>query len=308
MMRVGLVGAGDAGRHHARALAAAHREGLVAWTAVGGRDVGKLEARRGELGLPDDARVVSTDELLAGGACDAAIVATPDGLHHAHASRALAAGLHVLVEKPIALAVAHAEALVAAARAADRVLAVGYHLRHHPGHELVHARRAELVGAIRTVYIRWAWPDPAVDGWRARGDGATWWSLAALGTHGIDLALWLVDEPVADVACVREPARGIDRAAEVSLRFAGGALAHISCAVSHRATSVLAIAGDAGEVEARGTLGARGAGTISGLPFEPADPYVRQLRAFAARCAGAGPRIDPHAVSNLQVLHRIQPS
>jgi predicted dehydrogenase len=222
----------------------------------------------------------------------------------------------VLVEKPIALAVPHAEDLVADARAADRVLAVGYHLRHHAGHALVHARRAELVGTIRSIFIRWAWPDPAVDGWRARGETATWWSLAALGTHGIDLALWLVDEPVTDVACVREPATGTDRAAELSLRFASGALAHVSCAVSHRATSIVAIAGDAGEVEARGTLGARGAGAIERrseggrdeLAFSPADPYLRQLRVFADRCTGAAPRIDPHAIANLAVLARIQPS
>jgi len=34
------------------------------------------------------------------------------------------------------------------------------------------ASRAELVGVVRTVFVRWAWPDPATDGWRARGEGA----------------------------------------------------------------------------------------------------------------------------------------
>ncbi len=313
MLRVGLVGTGDAGKHHARALAAAQREQLVEWSCIGVRDVAATEAKRGELGAGPTTRILSTDEVLAGGACDAVILATPDGLHHEHAARALAAGLHVLVEKPIALDLAHAEALVADARVADRVLTVGYHLRHHAGHAALHARLAELCGRVRTVHIRWAWPDPATTGWRAHGDGARWWSLAALGTHEIDLALWLCNSEVTDVIGLREPATGIDRAAEVSLRFADGALAHISCAVTHRAQPSLLIAGETGELEARGTLGARGAGTITTmakgqtleLAFTPEDPYLRQLRAFVARCGGAAPRIDPHAVANLAVLGRI---
>ncbi|CAN5867606.1 hypothetical protein BH11MYX3_BH11MYX3_46930 [soil metagenome] len=314
MLRVGLVGTGDAGKHHARALAAAHRERLLDWSCIGAREVAAIEARRADLGADPTTRIVSTDEALAGGACDAVILATPDGLHHDHAARALAAGLHVLVEKPIALEVAHAEALVAAARAADRVLTVGYHLRHHAGHAAIQARLAELVGRVRTVHVRWAWPDPATTGWRAHGEGARWWSLAALGTHEIDLALWLCGSEVTDVVGLRDPAAGIDRAAEVSLRFEGGALAHISCAITHRAQPSLVIAGDTGEIEARGTLGARGAGMISTtakgetaeLAFIAEDPYLRQLRAFVTRCAGTAPRIDLHAVANLAVLSRIQ--
>jgi predicted dehydrogenase len=316
MLRCGLLGTGDAGRHHIRALAAMPE---VAWTAVGARDISKLAAQRAALGVPETTRLMSTDELLAGGSCDAVIVATPDGLHHEHVSRALAAGMHVLVEKPLALEVEHARALVDAAHAAGRVLQVGYHLRHHAGHELVRARLAELVGTVRAVHIGWAWPDPAADGWRAHGQGARWWALAALGTHAIDLALWLVDAEVTGTASLVEPPHGpgsergrIDHAAEVSLRFATGALAHVSVAITHRAQPVISIAGDRGEIQARDTLGARGAGAIvcraagatETLSFAAEDPYLRQLRAFAARCT-AGPLVDPHAITNVELLHRI---
>ena len=85
------------------------------------------------------------------------------------------------------------------------------------------------------------------------------------------------------------------RAAEVVLRFAAGALAHVSIATTHRAQPVLAIAGDTGEIDAIGTLGARGEGIVvhrargatAALPFVPEDPYLRQLRVFAARCAAS---------------------
>ena len=314
MLRVGLLGVGDAGTHHARALIAAHADD-IRWTAVGARDIAKATAKCRELGMTEATRVVSTDELLAGGLCDAVIIATPDGMHFDHANAALRNSMHVLVEKPLALTMIHASDLVAAAREHDRVLQVGYHLRHHAGHIAVHARLGELVGNLRTIYARWAWPDPAVDGWRAHGEGARWWSLAALGTHAIDLALWFAGAPVTEAISLREPPQGIDRAAEVTLRFSTGVLAHISVAVTHRAASLLTLTGDAGELICQATLGARGAGTITrvtttteSIAFTAENPYLRQLRAFAARCASPEMRIDAHAITNLELLHRITPS
>ncbi|MEJ7600645.1 MAG: Gfo/Idh/MocA family oxidoreductase [Kofleriaceae bacterium] len=311
MLRVGLLGTGDAGRHHARALAGAQRQGRLAWTCVAGRDPANID--RVALAIPAPTSLIDVETLFTGSACDAVIIATPDGLHAEHATRALAAGMHVLVEKPLALELADAEALVAAAR--DRVLAVGYQLRHHAGHQLVREQLPALVGELRAIHVRWAWPDPAVAGWRAQGTAARWWSLAALGTHGLDLALWLAGDDITHAACVREPASGIDRAAEVSLRFANGVLAQVSVAITHRALPSFTIAGTLGEVIASDTLGARGAGTIvhrdtatrtsRELVFPVEDPYLRQLGAFAARCGGTGPRVDPHAVSNVALLHRI---
>lgn len=316
MLRVGLLGVGDAGTHHARALAAAQAEGILEWSAVGARDIVKTAAKCKELGMPAETRVVSPDELLAGEHCEALIIATPDGLHFEHAMLAYRVGMHVLVEKPLALTLIHASDLVSTARAKDRVLMVGYQLRHHAGPELVRDRLAERVGTLRTLSIRWAWPDPAVDGWRAHGENARWWALAALGTHAIDLALLFAGTSVTEAYSVREPQHGIDRAAEVVMRHGSGALSHISVAVTHRARSTVSLVGDKGEVECIGTLGARGAGTIlhrtegGELPivFVPEDPYLRQLRAFAARCGGEGSRIDAHAITNLELLHRITPS
>jgi predicted dehydrogenase len=300
-----LLGYGDAAQHHAHALTACPE---VKWTALGVRDAARAH------GLPHDVAVVDPNTLLAGGLCDAVVITTPDGLHATHAHRALSTGHHVLVEKPLSTSLADAHKLVAAS--GQRVLAVGYHLRHHAGHEQVRARLADLVGTVRTIDVRWAWPDPAVDGWRASGRDARWWSLAALGTHGIDLALWFAGDQVADAVAVRVPPDGIDRAAEVVLRFNHGAVAHVSVAVTHRARPSLVIVGDRGEVEATGTLGARGAGEIvvrdgrgaTPLEFAPEDPYLRQLRAFAARCTGRGPHQDADAITNVELLERISPS
>lgn len=314
MKRIALVGLGDAGRHHARALSALDREGTVTWAAVVGRDPARLARAREELGVPERvASFAGLDALLDAGCCDAVVLATPDGLHAAQVERAAACGVDVLVEKPLALTRAEGERALAAARASGARVRVGYHLRHHPAHALVAARREELVGAVRHVTVRWAWPDPAVDGWRARGEGARFWALAALGTHAIDLASWLGGAAITRVAAVlTRNAYGVDTAADLSLGLANGALAHVAVAVTHRSSPRVLVAGDAGEVELIGTLGARGdgeawhrvgRGTPQALAFEPADPYLAQLRAFVAD----GGDDDAHAaeaLANLDVLDR----
>jgi predicted dehydrogenase len=176
-------------------------------------------------------------------------------------------------------------------------------------------RLAELVGPVRTVLVRWAWPDPATAGWRAKGNGARFWSLAALGTHGIDLALWITGAGTAeiDVAALVEPAGTVDRAAEVTLRL-GSVLAHVSVSVAHRAVSRFVVTGEAGELEAIGTLGARGDGELFhrapraapvSIAFEAENPYAAQLRDFVAR-APRGFADDPALLANLAVLDRIE--
>ncbi len=317
MLRLGLVGIGDAGKHHARAIATLVAEGLVTWTAVCARDESKIAAfigahAPGMLGDAQPAKFTTLQALLDAHVCDAVVLATPDGLHTDQVVAAAKAGLRVLVEKPLALSVVDGERALEAARAADVALCVGYHLRHHAAHQLLMRQLYPRVGAVRTIHVRWAWPDPGVEGWRARGEGARHWSLAALGTHGIDLALQIAGaKRNADEVCViTTPPNEIDRAAEVSLRL-GDVLAHVSVSVVHRATSRVIVSGDAGELEAIGTLGARGDGELwhrapkqgpEPLAFTPQDPYAAQLRAFVAQDRFSE---DPTLLANLDALDRV---
>jgi predicted dehydrogenase len=315
MLRVGLVGTGDAGRHHARALSLVAAEGGVAWTAISARDATRVATFRAELGIADAVRSFSSLEaLIDARVCDAVILATPDGIHAEQVELAARAGLHVLVEKPLALSRDDGARAVASARVSGVCLAVGYHLRHHRAHRAMVLRLPELVGQVRTMFVRWAWPDPATSGWRAKGDGARFWSLAALGTHGIDLAMWIAGAAAADVdvAALTLPRGEIDRTAEVTLRL-GEMLAHVSVSVAHRAVSRVLVTGDAGELEAVGTLGARGDGELFhraprqppvAIAFEAESPYAAQLRDFIAR-APRGFTDDPSLLANLDVLDRI---
>jgi predicted dehydrogenase len=325
-LRIALVGTGDAGRHHARALVALHAEGAVDFAAITSRDLTRADATLAALAAPPTTRAFADlDSLLVSAAIDAVILATPDGLHAEQAQTALAAGKHVLCEKPLALSSSDARRTVGAARATGRLLTVGYHLRHHAGHVAMRARLAELVGNVQAIDVRWAWPDPSRDGWRARGHAARWWSLAALGTHAIDLALWLAgtgaetetETPLRVRALTTPPDAPVDHAAEVVLHLPSGVLAHIYCAITHRETPRLLVTGDAGEIECIATLGARGDGSITHrrgrdaptpVAFTPIDPYLAQLRDFARRITAGDTHPDVAALHNLEVLEAITAS
>lgn len=301
-VRIALVGVGDAGAHHARALISLAASGRVQPVAVCARDASVLQQRRQQLALPDSVRCVSSlSQLLTSVPCDAVILATPDGLHADQIIECAAHGKHVLVEKPLALRHSDAKRAIEAAQAQRVLLRVGYHLRHHAAHRLVRQRLDSLIGPLRTLSVRWAWPDPATDGWRARGQKARFWSLAALGTHAIDLCQWSSGCRIRRCVGVTVPplSVGVDHSAELVLEFESGVLAHVSVSVTHRALPRVLWVGDRGEIECIGTLGARGRGELWHRPlqqpaqavdYEPVDPYAAQLAAFVddvVRCRTA---------------------
>jgi predicted dehydrogenase len=121
-LRIGVIGAGVMGGHHARKVRDRARDyGDVALAGISDRDRARAEAIAGEMGV---SAVAETEELY--DSCDAAIVAVSAVEHYEVARRALEAGLDVLVEKPIAATLAEADALVDLAERGGRVLQVGH--------------------------------------------------------------------------------------------------------------------------------------------------------------------------------------
>jgi predicted dehydrogenase len=121
-IRIAVVGVGHMGRLHAqKVVELGGREGAVALAGVADLDAERAAA----VGRETGARVATDFRDLVAGA-DAAIVAVPTRAHHDVVRRLLAAGLDVLVEKPIAATLGEAESLLGEARARGRVLAVGH--------------------------------------------------------------------------------------------------------------------------------------------------------------------------------------
>ncbi len=162
------------------------------------------------------------DELLRDPMLDAIVLATPVATHAELASRALEAGKHCFVEKPLAQSVAEAEAVVAAAEASGRTLMVGHLLEYHPAvrklKELIAS--GELGERIYYIYGN------RLNLGKLRADENALWSL---GAHDVSVVLHLTgEEPYELVAHGESYLRsGIEDVVFCFLRFPSGLSAHL---------------------------------------------------------------------------------
>src|SRR5882757_5123224 len=115
-LRYGIVGLGFVGPHHVEAV---RRLGFVEIIAAAGRDIEKTRHKAQQLHIPKT--YASYEELVTDPNIDVVAIATPTWLHHPIAMAAIAAGKHVIVDKPLAINSTQAVAMMIAARAAGVV-------------------------------------------------------------------------------------------------------------------------------------------------------------------------------------------
>jgi predicted dehydrogenase len=184
--RLGFLGVGWIGRSRMEAVA---RAGLAQVAAVADPQAEALEAAAEA--APRAARVESLEELLDHD-LDGIVIATPSGLHAEQAIAALGRGLAVFCQKPLARDAAETQRVLEAARAADRLLAVDLSYRHVEALRVARELAASgAIGELHTidlVFHNAYGPDkPWFTDPRLAGGGC----LIDLGTHLVDLALWL---------------------------------------------------------------------------------------------------------------------
>jgi predicted dehydrogenase len=172
--------------------------------------------------FPDARASGDLDELLADPELDAVVIATHVPSHAPLALRALAAGKHCFVEKPLAYSVAEADQVVAAAREAGRVLMVGHLLEYHPGVE----KLKELASSGELGDIHYLYSNRLNLG-KLRPDENALWSL---GAHDVSVLLHLAggEEPSECEArgeSYMQP--GIEDVVFCYLRFPSGLAAHL---------------------------------------------------------------------------------
>jgi predicted dehydrogenase len=331
-LRAGLIGYGLAGAaFHAPLVAATPGLRLA---AVVTSDPGRVEAAR--RAFPEAAVVGSVEELwgLAGG-LDLAVVAAPNRFHVPLAEAALAAGLAVVVDKPLAPSAAEGRRLVASARRRGRLLTV-FHNRRWDG-DFLTLRRLVEGGALGRVlrfesrFERWR-PQPP-EGWRQRGDPAEAGGLLFdLGSHLVDQAMVLfgpVRRVYAELAAVYEGA-AVDNDGFVALEHVSGVRSHLwASALAGLPGPRFRVLGtraawekhglDGQEAALRGGKPPGGAGwgeepqerwgrlgageRVEKVPTEPgAWPWFYRSLVAALR-EGAPPPVDPEdAVAGLEVL------
>ena len=125
-LRVGLLGAGWFGREaHLKNLLQLEGVRVVAASSRSAASLDAVRAIAGEdMHLARDWREIVDDDQV-----DAVIIALTNDQHHPAALAALAAGKHVLCEKPLGLSLTECDEIIAAAESADRVLQVGHEMR-----------------------------------------------------------------------------------------------------------------------------------------------------------------------------------
>ena len=197
------------------AIAAARNGHLV---AIASRDPRRAQAAAEQHSIP--AVHATYDALLTDSSVDAVYIPLVNSLHREWTLRALAAGKHVLCEKPLALTAPEGEEMAAAAASAGRLLMEALMYRFHPR---LAALRAEVADA-RFVHAAFGFPLPAAANYRLAselGGGA----LLDVGSYVISAARWFLGEP--DRVAASAHLVGVDMGVAVTLGFPGGGQASL---------------------------------------------------------------------------------
>jgi 1,5-anhydro-D-fructose reductase (1,5-anhydro-D-mannitol-forming) len=262
-MRWGLVGASTiAAEHMLGALRGAGQDVAVVHSTTAARAAAFAAAQ----GIADWA--TDLDLILSDGGIDAVYISSTNERHHAQAMAAMAAGKHVLCEKPLAMTLDEAAAMVAAARDAGVILATNHHLRcagsHRAIRDLIRQSRIGRVLSLRLFHAVLL-PDH-LRGWRidsAAGGGV----IADITVHDADVARFLLGEsPVSVVA--QMAASGLGQGVEDSVMsvwtMPSGAMVMAHESFTHAfAGSGLEVHGTGGSIFAVGVMTQRPVGEVT---------------------------------------------
>ena len=255
-IRLALVGCGRISRNHFEAIAKLPDLELVAVCDI-------IESRAREAGVAQGVPwFTSYEQMLTQVPSDAVVIATPSGLHPQHGILAAKAGRHVISEKPMAISLAAADALVQACDEHDVHLFVVKQNRLNPPIQLL--KRAVDRGRFGRIYmanctVRWTRPQEYYDQAPWRGtwefDGGAFMNQAS---HYVDLIQWLVGPVESVMAKTATMARRIE--AEDSgvavLKFRSGAIGTIEVTMltfPRNLEGSITILGEKGTVKIGGT-------------------------------------------------------
>ncbi|MBI0474599.1 gfo/Idh/MocA family oxidoreductase [Sphingomonas sp. MA1305] len=318
--RVGFLGTGWIGRHRMAAMVAT---GAIEAVAI----CDPSEECRAEAATdaPRAAVIADLDDMLALD-LDGVVIATPSALHAAQAIRALDAGVAVFCQKPLGRSAAETQAVIDAARAADRLLGVDLSYRHTAAMAAIAPLvRSGDLGEVFAIDLTFH---------NAYGPGKPWFfdpersgggCVIDLGIHLVDLALWTLGFPAVDDVSAALFAKGQPlRPGEVedyaSARFhAGGAEVRLACSwhlhAGRDAVIEASFYGTKGGAALRNVGGSfydftaeAFAGTQARTLTAPPDDWGARSAAAWAVTLATDPRFDPAAedfVQSAAVLDRI---
>jgi predicted dehydrogenase len=236
-VRTALAGCGKVGQIHARALASLAESEFVAVCDVEIRRAASFAISFGVTPYDDVGLMLAESDV------QALVVATPHPLHREPALVAADAGVHVLVEKPLAASLEDCDLMLAAARCHGTKLGVISQRRwYEPVRRMRAAIDAGKIGRpVLGCFVMYSWRDPSYyqsDPWRGRWDTEGGGVLVNQSPHMLDLLAWLMDDEVAEVsgywANLNHPAVEVEDSAIAVLRFRNGGLGSIVASLAQK--------------------------------------------------------------------------
>ena len=287
-IKIGVIGAARVAVY--AMMAPAKDNARVKVLAVAAREPARARAFAEAHHIP---RVhASYDALIADTEIDLVYVATPPTLHAGVALKALAAGKHVLVEKPFTADAAEATIVV------DAAVRAGRRRHHRLWHRIVELLRGGAIGAIKTLEAGFHVPIAQADDefrWNPSLGGGALMDLGCYPLQWVRVATG--EEPIVGSARM-EIVRGVDAVTEAMLRFPSGAEARVSCSMTGDAfRAFLNIEGSAGWMKVTNPLAPQfghalqimSGGTERSETLDGPSTFAAQLSAVAASLLDGAP-------------------
>jgi UDP-N-acetyl-2-amino-2-deoxyglucuronate dehydrogenase len=228
-LRTGLIGCGKVGHLHAVALAALPESQFVAVCGRSLEKAGPFAAKYGVKAYTDVSQMVAAEKL------DVVCMCTPHPEHAAPTIAAARAGVHVLVEKPLASSLADCDAMLAAAKAGGATVGMVCQRRFYPPCQRI--RQAIDAGKLGTpvlgTVVMFGWRDAAYyksDPWRGSWQGEGGGVLVNQSPHQLDLLLWYlgeIEEVFGYWANLNHPYIEVEDTSVAVVRFKSGGLGNI---------------------------------------------------------------------------------
>jgi D-xylose 1-dehydrogenase (NADP+, D-xylono-1,5-lactone-forming) len=281
-----------AGRAVLPAIAASRNGRLV---SIASRDVDRARAMASQHAISKIAR--GYDDVLADPEVDAVYIPLVNSLHKEWTERSLAAGKHVLCEKPLGMNADEAAAMAGASRSAGRLLMEAFMYRFHPR---MRAFVEGLGGDEKPLHVQASFGFPLSDASNYRmkaelGGGA----LLDVGCYTVSVARWLLGEPDTVLARARfDRETGVDMSVSALLHFGGGGTASLWCSF------------ESAEEQGVTAISAKGTYALE-RPFtawqDPHDPYQLMVESFADSVRnGTKPEVTlDESIANMRTLDLI---
>jgi 1,5-anhydro-D-fructose reductase (1,5-anhydro-D-mannitol-forming) len=299
MLRWGLIGASTIGREWMVPAIGAQPDSTV--TAVASSSPERARRYAGELGIPK--AYASVTDLLDEPTIDVVYISTTNEWHEPQVLAAVAAGKHVLCEKPLALSLESAQKMVAAASAAGVILGTNHHLRNAATHRAMrHLIRSQAIGWPLAARVFHAVYLPVhLQSWRIDRPEAGGGVILDITVHDADTLRFALGDEVDEVTAMTANQGmgrvGLEDAVMGVMRFRNGVIAqfHDAFTAPHAFTG-FEVHGTEGSLYGRDVMTQRPVGTVSlrregsevEVPVDHENLYERSVRCFNAAVRGEG--------------------